>query len=307
MDKLRKSPRGIMGFPVTPMDSRGNIDLDGLRANIDFLIKSGLSSIFVVCGAGELQSVSNDEYKEIVRVALERTKGKVPLYTGVGGNIKQALEQARISQELGANGYLIFPPYLIDPSQDGLYAYLNTIINSTDLNAIVYNRGNCMLEVETLQKLCELPQLVGFKDGIGNIELNAELTHAIGDRLEWINGMPLAEVTMAAYLNLGFKSYSSAISNYIPHISIKYYHALLNGNKAEAREIYENVILPIHRIRKKKKGYAVALIKAGMEIVGLPVGTNVRPPVTPVEKEHYEELEHIIKKALEKYPNDVKV
>ena len=303
----RKAPRGIMGFPVSPMDSQGNLDLEGLGKNIEFLVEAGLSSVFVACGAGELHAVSNDEYRAIVKIAVEKTKGKIPLYTGVGGNIKHALEQAKISEELGADGYLIFPPYLIDPSQDGLYDYLSTIINSTELNAIVYNRGNCILEPETLQKLCEYPQLVGFKDGIGNMELNAELTHLIGDRLEWINGMPLAEVTMAAYINIGFKSYSSAISNYIPHISSKYYDALLNGDYEVAHEIYENVILPIHRIRKKKKGYAVSLIKAGMQIVGLPVSTNVRPPITPVEEEHYKELEVIIKKALEKYPNDIKI
>ena len=98
----------------------------------------------------------------MVEVAVEKTKGKVPLYTGVGGNITHALEQAKISEELGAEGYLILPPYLIDPSQDGIYNYLSTIIESTDLNAIVYQRDNCILESQTLQKLCELPQLVGL-------------------------------------------------------------------------------------------------------------------------------------------------
>lgn len=300
--KNRKAPKGILGFPVAPMDEEGKLDLDALGRNIEFLIEEGLSSIFVACGAGELHAISNEEYKSMVQVAVEKTKGKVPLYTGVGGNISHALEQAKISEELGAEGFLILPPYLINPSQDGLYNYLRTIIESTGLNAIVYQRDNCILELETLQKLCELPQLVGFKDGVGNMELNVEFTHLIGDRLEWINGMPLAEITMEAYVNLGFTSYSSAISNYIPHISAKYYDALLKGNKEVVHELYENVILPIHRIRKQKNGYAVSLIKAGMNIVGLPVSTNVRPPVAPVEKEHYEQLKVIIKNALEKYP-----
>ena len=64
--------------------------------------------------------------RSMVEVAVEKTKGKVPLYTGVGGNITHALEQAKISEELGAEGYLILPPYLIDPSQDGIYNYLST-------------------------------------------------------------------------------------------------------------------------------------------------------------------------------------
>ena len=236
--KNRQAPKGILGFPVAPMDAEGKLDLEGLGKNIEFLVEEGLSSIFVACGAGELHAVSNEEYRSMVEVAVEKTKGKVPLYTGVGGNITHALEQAKISEELGAEGYLILPPYLIDPSQDGIYNYLSEIIQSTDLNAIVYQRDNCIFEAETLQKLCELPQLVGFKDGIGNMEKNVEFTHLIGDRLEWINGMPLAEVTMAAYVNLGFTSYSSAISNYIPHISAKYYEALLSGNKEVGAMIY---------------------------------------------------------------------
>lgn len=300
--QTRQAPKGILGFPVAPMDQAGNIDLEGLGKNIEFLIDSGLSSVFVACGAGELHAISNEEYRAMVEVAIEKTKGKVPLYTGVGGNITHALEQAKISEELGVEGYLILPPYLIDPSQDGIYNYLSEIISSTNLNAIVYQRDNCILEPETLQKLCALPQLTAFKDGVGNMELNVEFTHLIGDRLEWINGMPLAEVTMAAYVNLGFTSYSSAISNYIPHISKKYYDALLAGDMKVVNEIYEDVVFPIHRIRKQKKGYAVSLIKAGMKIVGLPVTTNVRAPIAPVEKEHYNALKSVIEKALEKYP-----
>ncbi|NEU31409.1 5-dehydro-4-deoxyglucarate dehydratase [bacterium LRH843] len=307
MTKVRTSPKGILGFPTTPLNDEGKVDLHALGENIDFLISNGLSSVFVACGAGELHAISNEEYRSVVQVAAQKTKGKVPLYTGVGGNITHALEQAKISEELGAEGYLILPPYLIDPSQDGLYNYLRTIIESTDLNAIIYQRDNCILELKTVEKLCDLPQLVGFKDGVGNMEVNVELTNLIGDRLEWINGMPLAEVTMPAYVNLGFTSYSSAISNYIPHISAKFYEALLNGQKETVREIYEDVIFPIHRIRKQKKGYAVSLIKAGMQIVGLPVTTNVRPPIAPVEQEHYEELKSIIEKSKTKYPATVNV
>lgn len=305
--RRRQAPKGILGFPVAPMDVEGKLDLEALGKNIEFLIEGGLSSIFVACGAGELHAISNEEYRSMVEVAVNRTEGKVPLYTGVGGNISNALEQAKISEELGVEGYLILPPYLIDPSQDGIYDYLRTIIQSTELNAIVYQRDNCILDSKTLKKLCELPQLVGFKDGVGNMEINTEFTHLIGDRLEWVNGMPLAEVTMAAYVNLGFTSYSSAISNYIPHISAMYYEALLTGNKEVAHELHEDVILPIHRIRKQKKGYAVSLIKAGMQIVGLPVTTKVRAPIATVEKEHYEELKKIIDHALEKYPAPTRV
>lgn len=301
----RKAPAGILGFPVAPMDLNGKLNVKALETNIQFLLDEGLSAIFIACGSGEFHALSRGEYQTMVETAISVAKDKVPVYTGVGGNISHALELAELSQKLGADGYLILPPYLIEPEQEGLYNYLNAIIGSTDLNAIVYQRDNCVLTLPTLQRLLSHPQLVGFKDGLGNMDTNIELTQTIGDRLGWLNGMPMAEVTMPAYVNLGFNSYSSAISNYIPHISATFYKALLSQNKPLLNELYTHVILPINRIRRQKKGYAVALIKAGMEIVGLPVGTQVRAPIIQVEKDHYQQMEQILKIAFDKFPKEL--
>ena len=306
MQHTKKVPTGILGFPVAPMDQQGNLDEKALEANIRFLLDEGLRAIFIGCGSGEFHALNKDEYKAMVEIALSVTKGSVPVYTGVGGNIRHAVELAELSEKLGADGYLILPPYLIEPEQEGLYEYLSTIVGSTGLNAIVYQRDNCVLTLPTLQRLVEYPQVVGLKDGLGNMELNIELTQTLGSRLAFLNGMPMAEVTMPAYVNLGFTSYSSAISNYIPHISALFYDALLQGKKELLHDLYQSVILPINRIRRQRKGYAVSLIKAGMEIVGLPVGTSVRPPIMPVEKEHYEQLEQIVKLAFEKFPKEKK-
>ncbi|MBD2870049.1 5-dehydro-4-deoxyglucarate dehydratase [Paenibacillus arenilitoris] len=307
MSVLRKSPDGILGFPVAPMNHQGNLDLKALQTNVQFLIDEGLSAIFIGCGSGEFHALDHSEYKAMVETAVTVAGGKVPVYTGVGGNIRHAVELAELSAKLGVDGYLILPPYLIEPEQEGLYEYIKTIVTSTELNAIVYQRDNCIVTVETLQRLVEFPQVVGLKDGHGNMELNMEMTQTIGDRLSWLNGMPMAEVTMPAYVNLGFQAYSSAISNYIPHISALFYHALLNQNKELLSELYRYVILPINRIRKQRKGYAVALIKAGMEIVGLPVGTKTRVPVIEVEKEHYNMLEAILNDTFERFPKGKQV
>ena len=292
---------GILGFPITPMNEDLSINYDSYQKNIEFLIDNGLNSVFIACGAGEFHAINEEEYEQLIIKAKEVVQNRVPIYTGVGGKITEALKQTELSAKYGVDGYLILPPYLIDPSQDGIYAYLKTIIESTNLKAIVYQRDNCILTLDTLKKLAEIPQLVGFKDGVGNIETNVEFTQALGDRLIWINGMPLAEVTMPTYLNIGFETYSSAISNYIPFVSRQYFDALLSGNQEKVKQLYEDVIFPINNIRKQKKGYAVSLIKAGMNIIGLPVETNVRPPIAPVEQQHYDALAEIIKLANEKY------
>jgi len=295
-------PFGILGFPITPFDVHGKLDEHALVANIQFLIKEGISSIFIACGSGEFQSLSRDEYRQMLEVAIRAAGRKVPVYSGVGGNLASALEFAQISEREGVDGYLLLPPYLIEGEQEGLYQYIKSIVESTDRNAILYQRDNAIFTVETLQRLIENPHVVGFKDGYGNMEHIIELTQTIGERLEWYNGMPFAEVTMPAYASIGFRSYSSAISNYIPHISKLFYEAMIQQNTELVSAIYQDVLLPINNIRKLRKGYAVSLIKAGMEIVGLPVGLTVRAPLIPVEKEHYLQLESILRNAFEKYP-----
>jgi 5-dehydro-4-deoxyglucarate dehydratase len=299
----RKAPTGILGFPTAPYNENGGIDEKALARNIEFLIDEGLSSIFIACGSGEFHALNKAEYQTMVEVAVSVAGGKVPVYSGVGGSVAEAVELVRLSENLGVDGYLILPPYLIEGEQEGLYHYYRTILNSSDLNAILYQRDNAVLQLAALKRLVdEFPQIVGVKDGYGNMELNLELTQTIGDRVEWLNGMPFAEITMPAYTSIGFNSYSSAMSNYIPHVSRLYFDALLEGDEHLVNEIYVNVLLPINKIRKSRKGYAVSLIKAGMEIIGLPVANTVRPPCIPVEKEHYEELKEIIEKTLAKYP-----
>ncbi|GAB7389119.1 5-dehydro-4-deoxyglucarate dehydratase [Bacillaceae bacterium] len=309
MGKLGKHRRikGILGFPVAPFKDTNRLDENALAENINFLINAGLDAIFVCAGAGEFQSLKRTEYEAMVEITVSLCKGKLAVYTGVGGNIAEAVELARISQSKGADGYLILPPYLIHGEQEGLYDYFKTIMETSEINAIVYQRDNAVLNLETAVRLTELPQLIGIKDGIGKMESNIEFVQTIGERLNWISGMPFAEVTYPAYYPLGFTSYTSAISNYIPHISRMFYNAVLENNQPLLNELYREVIFPINNIRKQRKGYAVSLIKAGMEIMGLPVGNKVRPPLIPVEKEHYHQLEKILKNALERFPLDTAI
>lgn len=302
MSRIRKAPTGILGFPVAPFNTQGKLEEEALFQNIEFLLEEGLEAIFIACGSGEFQSLSQKEYEQMVEVAVSAAGGKVPVYTGVGGNLSTALDWAEISQKRGADGYLILPPYLVHGEQEGLYQYVKTIIESTDLNAILYQRDNAVLSLRQVKRLTELEQLVGVKDGLGNIDLNINLAYTIGDRLGWLNGMPMAEVTMPAYMPIGFHSYSSAISNYIPHISRMFFEALKNGDQQLVKELYQHVILPINDIRKQRNGYAVSLIKAGMEIMGMNVRNTARPPVGPVEKVHYQQLETILKRAADRFP-----
>lgn len=297
---------GIMGFPVTPFHDSEQVDEKAFEANVRFLLDNGLDSIFVCAGSGEYQSLDLQEYEQLVSTGVSTVAGQVPVFAGVGGNVKEAVERAQLAERLGADGLLLLPPYLIIPEQEGLYQYYRTIAQSTDLSVIIYQRDNAIFTLSTIEKLATLPNVIGFKDGLGNFELNIEFVQSLGSKLQWMNGMPLAELTMPAYAALGYHSYSSAISNYIPQVSRKFYESLLGGDQAFVQTIYREVLLPIHRIRQLRKGYAVSLIKAGMDIVGLPIGLSVRPPLVRVEREHYVLLESIIKRSIDLIANSNK-
>ncbi|MCY9659800.1 5-dehydro-4-deoxyglucarate dehydratase [Paenibacillus chondroitinus] len=290
---------GIMGFPVTPFDHNENVNEKAFEANVQFLLAGGLDSVFVCAGSGEFQSLDIKEYEQLVTIGVAVSAGKVPVFAGAGGNLKEAVERVQLAEKIGADGLLLLPPYLIIPEQEGLYNYYRTIAVSTALPVIIYQRDNAVFTLKTLERLANLPNVIGFKDGLGNFELNIEFVQSLGNKLQWMNGMPLAELTMPAYHALGFHSYSSAISNYIPQVSRKFHESLIGGNQELLQMIYREVILPIHRIRQQRKGYAVSLIKAGMDIVGLPVGLQVRSPLVEVEREHYVQLESIIKKSVD--------
>jgi 5-dehydro-4-deoxyglucarate dehydratase len=290
---------GIMGFPVTPFDHNENVNEKAFESNVQFLLDNGLDSIFVCAGSGEFQSLDIKEYEQLIAIGVSAAAGNVPVFAGAGGNLKEAVERVQLAERLGADGLLLLPPYLIIPEQEGLYHYYRTLAQCTALPVIIYQRDNAIFTLSTLEKLANLPNVIGFKDGLGNFELNIEFVQFLGNKLQWMNGMPLAELTMPAYHALGFHSYSSAISNYIPQVSRKYQESLIGGNQELLQMIYREVILPIHRIRQQRKGYAVSLIKAGMDIVGLPVGLQVRSPLVQVEREHYVQLESIIKKSMD--------
>ncbi|MDF2721853.1 MAG: putative 5-dehydro-4-deoxyglucarate dehydratase [Paenibacillus sp.] len=297
-----QSLAGIMGFPITPYNSNDQVDELGFEANVSFLARNGLNSVFVCAGSGEYQSLSLAEFEQLVTIGVSAAAGKVPIFAGVGGNIREALARVKAAERLGASGFLLLPPYLIVPEQEGLYQYYRTISDSTSLPLILYQRDNAVFTPRTLERLAELPNVIGFKDGLGNMELNVEYVQTIGSRLQWVNGMPMAEFTMPVYHALGYQSYSSAISNYIPHISRLFYDSLLGGDQERLQTIYREVLLPIHHIRQSRKGYAVSLIKAGMQIIGQPISLSVRAPLVPVEKEHYAQLETVIQRSFELFP-----
>jgi len=128
---------------------------------------------------------------QVVAAAVKETNGQTPVIAGCGYGTAIAVELAKSAEANGADGLLLLPPYLMVPNQEGLMAHIEAVCKSTKIGVIVYNRDNAILTEDSLAKLCDRnPNLVGFKDGVGDIELMMRVYSKMGDRLTYVAGCP---------------------------------------------------------------------------------------------------------------------
>ncbi len=205
-----------------------------------------------------------------------------------------AKQFAHAAETAGADGILLLPPYLLNSEQAGLAAHIEAVCASTSLGVIVYNRDNAILNEGTLEKLCErCPNLVGFKDGVGDIELMTRIYARMGDRLTYVGGLPTAETFALPYLEMGVTTYSSAIFNFLPEFAQNFYAAVRRRDHQEVFQQLRDFVLPYIDIRNRRKGYAVSIVKAGMRAIGRPAGP-VRTPLTDLEPSEMDALSKLI-------------
>jgi 5-dehydro-4-deoxyglucarate dehydratase len=164
------------------------------------------------------------------------------------------------------------------------------------MGVIFYNRANSRLSAELLEKLADrCPNLIGFKDGVGDLEQLAATRAAVGDRLIFINGMPTAETYARAFKAAGVATYSSAVFNFIPRTALKFLDAVNRDDGATVDALMRDFFVPYLRIRNRQPGYAVSIVKAGAQIVGRGAG-RVRPPLSDCTPDEVRELAALIEK-----------
>lgn len=286
--------RGLLSFPVTHFDAEGRFVEAAYREHCGWMLQNDLAGLFAAGGTGEFFSLTPTEVDQVVRAAVAETARRVPVVAGCGYGTAIAIEMAQAAEAAGADGLLLLPPFLMFPSQEGLAAHVEAVCQATRLGVIVYNRDNAILNDETLARLCDRnPNLVGFKDGVGDIELMMRVYARMGDRLTYVGGLPTAETFAPAYLEMGVTTYSSAIFNFVPDFALAFYGAVrARDHEAILRGLRE-FVLPYIALRNRGKGYAVSIVKAGMRVIGRSAGP-VRPPLTDLTESETAELEALV-------------
>ena len=210
-----------------------------------------------------------------------------------------AVEFARAAERAGADGILVLPQYLLNVEQEGLHRHVEAVCNAVGIGVIVYNRDNAIFAPSTLERLAEKhPNMIGFKDGHGDVEQLVRVRQIMGDRLVYVGGMPTAEVFAVPYFAAGFTTYSSAVYNFVPEdgasVSTR---RCAPATRATTDELLQKFFTPISRCATARRGYAVSIVKAGMRIVGSPAGP-VRSPLTDLSDAETAELRKIMVGAL---------
>jgi 5-dehydro-4-deoxyglucarate dehydratase len=287
--------KGLLSFPVTHFDNDFRFQEGPYREHCAWLLGfKRLTGLFAAGGTGEFFSLTPTEVDQVVTAAVKETNGKTPVIAGCGYGTAIAVELAKAAEVAGADGLLLLPPYLMVPNQEGLIAHVEAVCKAVKIGVIVYNRDNAVLNETSLAKLCDRnPNLVGFKDGVGDIELMMRVYAKMGDRLTYVGGLPTAETFALPYLEMGVTTYSSAIYNFMPEWALSFYDAVRAKDQAKVIKGLKEFVLPYIAIRNENKGYAVSIVKAGMRAIRRDAGP-VRAPLTDLTEDQFARLRKLI-------------
>jgi 5-dehydro-4-deoxyglucarate dehydratase len=287
---------GLLSFPLTDFDAQLRFDPKPYAARLEWLMPYGASALFAAGGTGEFFSLEPGEFADVMKVAIDTCKGRMPIIAGAGGGTTLAIKYAQEAERVGAQGILLLPHYLTEASQEGLFNHVQAVCRSVKFGVIVYNRSGARYAPETIARLAEAcPNLIGYKDGVGDIEHFVSVRRMVGDRVAYLGGLPTAELFAGAYKAMGCPVYSSAVFNFIPKIAIEFYDAHALGDTATTNRIIDDFFLPYVALRNKGQGYAVSIVKAGATIVGHGAGP-VRPPLSDLKPAEVEQLRALIAK-----------
>lgn len=287
---FRSQLRGVIAFAPTPFTADDDLDLDGLASIVDDLAAHG--GPVAVCGAvGEYWALDLDEYRSVMRVAVDAAADRVPVIVGIGHGTRIASSLAVAAADAGVAGLMIDPFWFADPADDGLVAHFRAITERCGLGAIVFSTKGQAYRLDQLLRLAELDGVVGLKEESGDAELFAAARDAIGPRWAWVNGN--AELNVQRYAALGAEAFTSGLINVAPGLTLGVRDAAARGDWTQVSALGDR-IRPFSALRASAPGYSTVVIKEAMAMLGKPGGGRVRPPLAPLAPIDRERLRAIL-------------
>ena len=278
--------RGSMVALVTPMRADGSLDFEALARLVEFHIENGTDAIIAVGTTGESATLDFEEHITVVRKIVELARGRTPVIAGTGANsTTEALHLTQRAMEVGADACLLVTPYYNKPTQEGLYRHYKLIADSVAIPQILYNvpgRTACDLKPETVERLADVPNIIGIKEA-STLERIHELLRRCGDRLDVYSG----DDGIAAEAMLGgAKGVISVTANVAPRAMHDMSVAALAGDHAQAEaidsrlaELHKVLFLESNPIPVKWAVGQLGLIPPGIRLPLVPLSESFQPAV----------------------------
>ena len=267
---------GSFSALVTPMHEDGRIDDEAFMRFIDWQIAEGTNGIVPVGTTGESPTLSHDEHKHVVEMAVKAARGRVPVMAGAGSNsTAEAIGLARHAETAGADAVLVVTPYYNKPTQEGLYRHYKAIAEAMALPVFIYNipgRSVIDMSVETMARLAEIKNIKGVKDATANLTRPLHTTRACGTDFIQLSG---EDHTVLAYLASGGHGCISVTANVAPRLCAQMHAAWAKGDVKTAMEIQQRLV-PLHdsmfcESNPSPVKYAASLLGFGVNHVRLPL------------------------------------
>ncbi len=264
---------------VTPMGDDGSVDVDALRKLIDWHIAEGTDCIGVVGTTGESPTVSVNEQRDIIRVAVEHAAGRVPIMAGAGANsTAEAIELTRFCKEVGADFTLQVVPYYNKPTQEGIYRHFRAIAEAVDIPIVLYNvpgRTVADMLAETALRLAEVPNIVGIKEATGNIDRALQILRQRPQGFAVYSG---DDPTAVALMLLGGQGNVSVTANVAPRLMHALCMAAIAGHASEAAQLHFK-LMELNRLLFIEPNPIP--VKWALSAMGK-MGGSLRLPLTPL-------------------------
>lgn len=283
---------GIIPPIVTPLTSDYKINEKVLRKMINHLIENGVHGIFPAGTTGEFYALTNEEYKELLEITVDETKGRVPVYGGVNHiTTRGAIKLAEIAQEAGVDALSILTPMFISPSQKELYLHYKNIAENIDLPIILYNNApktGVTIAPEMVQNLADIKNIVAIKDSTGDMTNTEECLRLTKDRE--FSVLMGRDTLIYAGLAYGATGAIASCANVAPKIAVDIYDKYIAGDLEAALEAQYR-LAPLRMITNL--GTFPAVIKEGLKLQGFDVGPCYEP-IKPLLTENREILKNIL-------------
>ncbi len=283
---------GVATAIVTPMNKNG-VDYENFEKMIEWQIEEGINALVIAGTTGEGSTLTDEEHRQVLKFAVEKIAGRVPVIAGTGSNdISYAIELTGYACSIGADAMLVVTPYYNKATQKGLIQSFTAIADASTKPIILYNvpsRTGCNITPETCAELAKHPNIVAVKEASGNISQIAKIASLVGDNLDIYSGN---DDQIVPIMSLGGKGVISVLSNVIPKETVKICDSYFAGNTAESTALQLKYIDLIDALFSEVNPIPV---KAAVAAMGF--GENyLRLPLTPMEDAHKKVLLDIMKK-----------